>query len=347
MGNSKCCPFFLITGRAAISNRILVIHCNILRDYNIFKNTKIILNIPNIMKYIVLILQIFLFASAQGQVSHFSINGRINYTYKSILNKIDQSSGFSIQTINDTMSIRKELMIIRKQQKTFTPKIGYDASGNIYFKVFNRLSVKTGLGINYLSFKLESKTLDFETVTLSSDTIKTKKDDITIIFTACDSFKNSFSDVGIAKPGRTLDVFHLKIPLELEYEVLQNKMYVRAGAYMQTPLFSAAKREYITTRSETVNGRKICEWVKVNEKNTSGTNLNNFQMGIAFEIAYRIFPNLSIEVGISKDLGNIFTKEEFQVYPAGGEDYRPLVMSFGIGYAFGNMKDDTQAGLSE
>ena len=59
------------------------------------------------------------------------------------------------------------------------------------------------------------------------------------------------------------------------------------------------------------------------------------------ELAYRIFQNLSIEVGVSKDLGNIYTKKEFQIYPADGEEYRPFKMSFGLGYVFGYSGDDS------
>lgn len=299
------------------------------------------------MKYIVLVLQVFLLASAQGQVSHFSINGRINYVHNSIRTSINQLDATSTQKINDSMSIRKELHIIRKQQKSYTPKIGYDVSGNIYFKLFHRLSVKTGLGLNYLSFDLNSKTLASETVTLSIDTIESKNDGITSFFTSCDSFKNSIADLGKVKVGKTQDIFSLKIPLELEYEIVKSKLYIRVGAFMQTPLFALAKREYITTRSEMVDGRKICEFVKVAEKNTSGNNLNNFHLGMTAELAYRIYRNFCIEMGISKQLGNVYTKEEFQIYPADNEDFRPLEMSFGVSYAFGFSGNHAQTTSAE
>ena len=287
------------------------------------------------MKFILLLsLFVLCLTSVEGQ--QFSITGKLNYIQDDEHQYTDQYMGyeFPVMMLNDSMYIRTNYLYTTTYERLYTPDFGGEITGKVAFELFDNLSLRSGLGLNYMSFGIDSKHISTTYEYLGMDTLKISSGTPGIISFGCDSFKNSYSDIAPLKKGITQQLLNLVIPLELEYNLLHHRLFLRGGAYLQTPIYSSTDNESIRIESEVTNGIEICEYVKVENHNTSGNSLNHLQFGATANLAYRLSNSLNIELGISKDLSNTFSKEEYQIYPLKGDEFKPLKFSLGIEYFF-------------
>ncbi len=274
-------------------------------------------------------------ASVKSQ--QFSLYGKVNYLSQDEVKSVQQfdSYGYSLMPLEDSMYIRYHYNITNESKKIYSPKIGFEAGSNMAFQLSRRISLRTGIGLNYLSFKMETQFINTDFVLLGTDTVELTPI-IPTFYHPCDTILNSYSDLGPLQNGTEQSLLNLKIPLELDYNLISDKLFLRAGGYLQTPILSLTEREYITTESEMKEGKKICKYVKVTERNTSGNSLNHLQFGVMASVSYVCFKNFGIDLGIAQDLSNTFTKDEYQIYPINGDQYKPLKLSLGIEFKIGN-----------
>ncbi len=285
--------------------------------------------------FLIIVLQ-FISALSYSQGVHFSLSGKVNYVHEAESVFPSEYNSYRLTSINDSLYLRENFHITVSELKRYTPKIGYEGGINLYLRDAKTISVRTGLAVNYTSFLMDSEFGQYASTSLGFDTVKiSTTGGGNILYVPCDSYTNLYSDFLPLQEGTKQEIYSLKIPLEIAFQVVPGILSIQAGGYLQTPLFSSRKREYISSTSEMINGKKICTFHKVIENDNSGNGLNNFQAGISASLAYRLFRNINLELGITRDMKSIFVKDEYQEYSLQHSDYSPLKLSVGLEYHFG------------
>jgi len=252
-----------------------------------------------------LVLFIFKFVSAQNP--SFEFNGRVLYSPIQE-NTTSSSINYSaLSPINDSTAIQSFYSATRITTKEYKPELGYEFMANINFPINDKLLIRTGLGINLNRFNVGLKNSTNSTaVLLSSDTIPFVS--ITSPLSPinyCGSYINNISEISVES-----DVLHttinLRIPIEASINLMDSKLRLNLGVYIQTPIVSDRYREYISLERELVDGAYQCEYIKHEETDKSGGNLNNLILGYSVSAEYYINKNLALDIGALRDIGNTF-----------------------------------------
>jgi len=149
----------------------------------------------------------------------------------------------------------------------------------------------------------------------------------------CDTYTNSYFVVSESlSEGTNTKIIALKIPIELYYELFESKLKVGGGLYLQTPLWSKRRNEYVTVQRELIDGQHECKYVASVNLDKTGNNINNLQIGANVWTSYRILENLSVQIGVMKNMSNIFVGSDNQ--------FSPLSLSVGLRYDLGNDNDE-------
>ncbi len=268
----------------------------------------------------------------------FDLNGRINFTQSDEYSKIDITEGYSSMSLNDSTEIRTYSEFIIYRTKEYMPKIGYDINGLFTFRLSDRFSLRTGIGLNYWSHRIGTTfDLDFGDVTR----VDTVPKNMIVIFPggseSCDCYENSFSDVRDKyDPNIHQEMIHLSMPADFGYDIIPGKLSVRAGLYFQTPLYAAAKREYVDVEKTTMNDTTKCKYVIRSEKNTASSGISNFQWGVSGWISYEILPKVQLEIGARQQMSDMYVKEEYQYFSNDNNSFKPLTFSAGLSYRLYN-----------
>lgn len=105
-------------------------------------------------KTLIFFLAFFIFNSLSAQSPSFEVAARVFYLPiqdGSINRTLNYSSNLPI---NDSTAIRSYYAFTRQTIKEYKPELGYELISNIVFPVNNKLSIKTGLGINLSSYSV-------------------------------------------------------------------------------------------------------------------------------------------------------------------------------------------------
>lgn len=297
---------------------------------------KLIFSLTIILTIILLVIP----KSIVSQKNTFSISGRTQYIpeLNNFNNRTYQS--YSIKELNDSLLIKTYYKGSSIYEYIYSAKLGYELIGNIKFNITDRLILKTGLGLNFISFNTNSEVYRFESEQLSIDTIpKTTSTPVTPSSSTCDNYINSFFDLREIQKGIDYEIISLKVPLEINHLFLSNKLNLGLGVFIQTPLYSTKTEEYITTEREESNGITSCKYVIITRKDKSGNSLNNLQMGLSGNVSYKILKNIAFEIGITKEFRNVFYQDENNqsgyFLSSSNFEYNPYKLHLGLEYLFG------------
>jgi len=297
------------------------------------------------MKFHISLILLFISISVLGQTVNFSLDGSGQYispeNFQSEEREVTSTTTTFVDSLRVLTTYKRKYTTIQE----YNPKVGINVTGNIHIKITDRLNLNTGLGLNYLLFDSHINSIfDFETQEIISiDTIIISEDSETpgasgipgaFGGSQCDVFTGTidFRDV---KDGQSNHILSLKIPLEVEYILLEDKFFVSAGGYLQTPLFTSVVWENITTTEiEEINGETVCEYEKVINKNKTGSTFSDLQVGVGGSFTYMFSNKLGIKFGVAKDLNSIFNKPESSLYLSTNA-FKPLKVSLGLRYRFG------------
>jgi len=267
----------------------------------------------------------------------FDLNVGMNFSPPDGYARSYADEWYSYAPLNDSTVIRTQSEFIIENKQEYTPDIGFEANGLFSIKLSNRFSLNTGIGLNYFSYKVGTLSQGYFGGTIKVDTISYYP---IIVFpgpNACDCYENSYADVSADFDRRIhMEMINLTIPAEIGYTIIPHKLEIRAGMFMQTPLYAASKREFIDIERMTMDDTTKCKYIRALEKNEGTIGISNFQCGVSARIAYEIFPNLRLEVGIRKLVNDMYVKEEYQLYSNDNNSFKPLTFSAGLSYRLYN-----------
>jgi len=121
----------------------------------------------------------------------------------------------------------------------------------------------------------------------------------------CGSYKNDISEFEINNDPQYTFI-NLRIPLEASLALIDSKLRLNLGVYMQTPIISNKYREYISLERELVGNEYECEYIKHEESDKSGGNSTNLIFGYSVSAEYKISKSIAFEIGALRDFGNTF-----------------------------------------
>ena len=286
-------------------------------------------------KYLIAGFLFLLNIQVKAQKVGFELNARVNYSQPSEYTNREVRESFSRFPLNDSTDILTLWELSIDHTSDYKTNPGFEVNGLFNIRMSDRFSLRTGMGLNYGSFSVGSS-LNFTLGDMISvDTIPRDTNDIFPIGSLCDCYENNSEDVIDGLDERThQSMLNLAIPVELGYDIIPGKLSIRAGAYFQTPLYAAAKREYIDVEVSTTEDMTKCKFVIAEEKNTAATGINNFQWGVSSWINYQLSPKLQVEVGVRKLMNDTYVKEELQIITYDNNSFKPLTFSAGISYRF-------------
>lgn len=267
----------------------------------------------------------------------FDLNGRVNFSQPYEYTKSEAVQNYTSVILNDTTSIRTYYESFLDRTNDYRSDPGFEINGLFTIGLSDRFKLRTGLGLNYASYSVGTNYAFTQGEIIRVDTVPL---DTIMIFpggSSCDCYENSFSEVNKdVDPRARYNLLNLAIPLEIGFDIVPGKLTIRAGGFFQTPVFTAAKREYVSTEMTTLEDMTKCKYIKVEEKNTAGTGISNFQWGVSGWINYAIFPNLQLEVGVRQLVNDVYVQEELQYFRYDNNSYKPLTFSAGLSYRLFN-----------
>lgn len=289
-------------------------------------------DMPNKLLFLVILLLASFEISAQKVV--FDLNARLNSTLFSVYTNVESYEAFSITRLDDTTVIRKYRNITQENEKDYFANTGYEINGLFTIKLSERLSLRTGLGLNYGTYSIGSYTNWISSDVISMDTVYDEIGDPFIdIESPCDCFENSSSDVSGGLDRRThQQLLNLSIPLDIGYDIIPGKLSVRGGAYFQTPLYAAASQQRLDVEMTTTDDMTKCKWVIIEDKTTALHGIRNFQWGVSTWATYELLPGVRVELGVRQQINDMYVMEDNQSFRLNGNSYRPLTFSAGVSY---------------
>ncbi len=236
----------------------------------------------------------------------------------------DFSSQFLI-VIDQTTAERRTSEGTLTSSRSYEARIGAEMMAGIN----DRMRVRTGVGIGVINFDVASTTT-IEILSITSDTVGIMDNGGDEVTPYCEVFTNSFTDVDRPRAGTSRYIASLKLPVEVIYEVVPDRMEAALGGYIQTPIVSNRRREYISTHREMINGRNECEYRLVTDNDNSGSDLRNLQSGVHGWLAYNIGKRMWLELGLSQDLNNTFYTRGDIFGRTDSMDFRPTKFWLGL-----------------
>ncbi len=264
---------------------------------------------------------------AQGPT--FDLRASLVQPLNAEMSLTQNNSYYTYQFLDETTAIRIINEVVYETTYTNEAKSGKNFEIGMNLDLGKNWNIRTGLGVNLIHFRSTQSTsisqvirsVPMDTIDLSFPTVNNTP--------YCDQTINSYSDViETISEGTLTEVVSLRVPIAFSYQLLQSKFNVGAGLYLQTPLWSSRTRQYINIHRETIDDENICEYVAITDIDKTGNNINNLQIGWNTWMSYKILQNLSIEIGVMKNMSNIFVGIENR--------YDPLSLSIGVRYDLNN-----------
>lgn len=266
----------------------------------------------------------------------FSLIGKLNYYPTTTENVSNERELSYLSPLTDTTATRSLIRSINTVTKTYEPELGYELKGILTFPIGKKIGIRTGVGINYLRFSSSSEIVESLQETLFSEIISYSFGNNG--FSYCDVYTNSFSDVGPIDGGISQSLFHLIIPLEVDYQLIPNFLSIRPSLVLQTPLFSQRERSYISTTREFIQNEAHCTYEKITENDRSGEGIRDFQLRYGIAVAYTVTSKITVSLNASKNWNSTFVDAEYQSYPYGDEKFQPMNFGIEVEYHFSKSK---------
>ena len=288
------------------------------------------------MKKNAIILCLFLFPIfAFSQNINFSISGRSGYT-------LPQSQAYyqeyinltSLSYLNDSMALENTGNHTYDLIASYKPRLTYELQANIEFPISESVSIQTGIGLNWLSFQRTSRFDDYEFTIIQQDTIFYNWNNPNNSILSCDRITNQ-ELLNEQEDGERYNILNLTIPLSVKYHIGQTKFSVKAGVYMQTPIYSQIRNNYISTEIEETPTETICTYVLQKNEDNSGSRINELQLGCHAELEYFLKERFSASLNVAQNLSSL-TQNQYFFTPVSSEDkFIPMRISAGLNVYLG------------
>lgn len=268
-----------------------------------------------------------------GFLSILTLTGKAQFT------GIDLSAGVNYSHIGDQIDEDAfggsalppyvNVPITYDVEERFKGFVGSSISGKAKFSIGKKTQLRTGLGLDYIKFKRDTRILS-STETLASFTgslgqnndVITTDGGIIIINTNGDPENESNpDDIILVDPEKgPAHIVYLTIPIEMSYQ-LSSRFYSKIGISLASRIYSRTKGDVV--RFDRFSGETAVE--EHTYTNGKGFNENQFFASIGF--GYQIAKKTSIELNYNRGLSPIF---ENDAQAAGKAKYN--LIGLGISY---------------
>jgi len=283
------------------------------------------------MKKSILVILLLWTSLLAAQNTKFSISGKLNYSSDKTNTYTEQSTSFWVTPIDEGSSLKTFFATESNLTEVYKIKLGYELIGDFRINLRPRLNLKIGLGLNYTSFNVARISNQLSYTETSTEVIKAPP----VFQSSCDVYTNSVNDVMNVRKGTFFHILSLKVPLEIEYEVIPSKLNVGLGLFAQTPLFSTVSYDYRDIHfEENENGENVCEFLKGTIRDKSGRSLNKLQLGLLWNMTYKLTDNIAAQLGMTREFNNVFVDHPPNQHRAMPYELNPLKIHIGIEYGF-------------
>lgn len=267
---------------------------------------------------------------------NFSISGRSGYILPSKHTSSHENTSFNqLNYLNDSMGILSELNSNYDVSFSYKSKITYELEANINFPIYRKASIQTGIGLNWLSFKRTYDITNYQsTVLQEGDTISYDWTNNNGNLLICDRYVNEevFDE---REDGERYSVLHLTIPISIKYPIGNTKFAVKAGVYLQTPIFSQVSRDYIRRETEQTPTEVICTYILETTKDRTGQRVGDLQLGCHAELEYKLLEKLSASIRFSNNISSLLNNDSSTIQTISGDKFLPMRISGGLSLYLG------------
>ena len=292
------------------------------------------------MKYLnlissVLLLALLLISPAPLQAQEISIEAHSVWSPTSLENYIESGSTVSYLTFGrfewgfKTAKYDISYRRLFRQALKSGPRFGLNA--NAKFDLFNRVSVKTGLGITYQEYRLEQNLLDSDALLLSVDTII--GDVVNVVENQlCNEYTNMAPRLGAEARAQKYQVFSVNIPLLIQYELME-RWNIAAGFRASAPIVANRNVSEVGIERDFSTDQVVCTYFVEETDVDDLQHFNDLQLSSVVQLTYQIRA-FDISLLIEKQLNNTFTTENGPEVPHTGFSYQPIAVGFSLGRRF-------------
>lgn len=293
------------------------------------------------LKLLSIIMACSLCQSIFAQSPIFDLSATVNYIPSTNSTQVFEFTALSYNQITDSTATRSTFARMQETIQTYNQELSYELMAGMRLKLNDKINLNLGLGVNSLSFKVESEFTPLVQGTLiSTDTVSFTPSTSPTSTSFCDEYINNFNDIGSVESGIAYDFINLRIPLELSIALLEEKLRLNLGGYLQTPLFTRSYREYIGLNRELIDGLHYCEYERVEDIDKSGNFINNLQYGYSISAEYYLRKKIAVTLGAIRDLGNIFYLDDTNQSFTSSNDLQTTRYNVGVKYIL-NPQSDT------
>ena len=221
----------------------------------------------------------------------FALASPLITTVDSVLSQTIRTSNLS----GSSFSSRASLSIGVGRVKEINERFSYRLGGGLMLRSLSRRDT-----FEFLS----SEVLSEEVVPLESTPIT--------FGTLCDAFTNSFDDILPVDPAETVRATFLSLNASLIYDI-NEVLSLTGGLEFKTPLFTLRSRELANIDIDEGQGETVCTWEREEIHDTSGNNFRNSNFAVNLGAIYNVSKEVSIQLGVSRDLRDMFSFEPNEV----------------------------------
>lgn len=217
----------------------------------------------------------------------------------------------------------------------FKPEFGINGGIQLHVPINKSVNLVTGFELSYQRFTSAQEQVAITNLFTNVDTFQLNPSQPPSLENSCDVYTNSVLDV-VDNYDISNTILFLKIPFLLESRIWQNRLNVQLGGYIATPLASSVSKPWYReemTNTTDVSGNEIteCTFHPITNKDKSGSGFKNFIPGIQVNLAYLIWKNISVEIGLSQTWGSYYSgRNQFFYLPEGGIETKATQISAGL-----------------
>lgn len=292
------------------------------------------MRISSILTPIALLLSTFAFS----QPITLQVSGGVNHLVNQDYSNVNQTTVFAIRPWyfeDDTFRISQQILANQFYKTHYIGKIGYSGALDVMIPISSRLFLSTGVGFNYSAYSFsDDYDIDFLD-TLSTDTLPYTGSFLPdgVVSFECDCYENSYLDIRNQVQNPTVQALGLVIPLKMNFDLLPHRLSFNIGAFTQIPLWIAQKKTGVSIEQYESEGMTKCKYVVLNQVDLSGNGIRRMHVGFSAGVQLNLFNGFGLNLGVSKQLTNMYVGHEYQSAYA-VKDYRPYQVNASVVYTF-------------
>ncbi len=119
----------------------------------------------------------------------------------------------------------------------------------------------------------------------------------------CSIYLNSPND--LPQYSRAHDILSLRIPVQVDYSIMNDKLRLGVNTFLQTPIYSSYKYGVISVTRVIADDEIICTYNSVEYNQRNGEALNQLIFGMGINARYHLSDRWNIRMSVNKVMRSI------------------------------------------